>query len=258
VPDDVRLTTRWDETDFAKGLMGVMHETGHAMYERGLPLKWRNQPVGYARGMSVHESQSLLVEMQAARSDAFLAYLAPKAAAAFGKSGPAWTAENFARVYRRVKRGLIRVDADEATYPAHVILRYRLERAMIEGQLKLAELPGAWNELMRKLVGTVPPDDRDGCLQDIHWPGGAWGYFPTYTLGAMTAAQLFDAAKRADSTILPSIAKGDFAPLMAWLRPNVHERASLLDTDGLLLAATGKTLDAGIFKAHLKARYLDG
>jgi carboxypeptidase Taq len=258
VPDDVRLTTRWDETDFAKGLMGVMHETGHAMYERGLPLKWRNQPVGYARGMSVHESQSLLVEMQAARSDAFLAYLAPKAAAAFGKSGPAWTAENFARVYRRVKRGLIRVDADEATYPAHVILRYRLERAMIEGQLKLAELPGAWNELMRKLVGAVPPDDRDGCLQDIHWPGGAWGYFPTYTLGAMTAAQLFDAAKRADSTILPSIAKGDFAPLMAWLRPNVHERASLLDTDGLLLAATGKTLDAGIFKAHLKARYLDG
>ena len=257
VPDDVRLTTRWDEADFAKGLMGVMHETGHAMYERGLPLAWRHQPVGFARGMSVHESQSLLVEMQAARSDAFLAYLAPKAAAAFGKSGPAWTVENFARVYRRVQRGLIRVDADEATYPAHVILRYRLERAMIEGRLALRDLPGAWNDGMRELVGTVPPDDRDGCLQDIHWPGGAWGYFPTYTLGAMTAAQLFDAAKRADSDIVPSIGKGDFAPVMAWLRKNVHEQGSHLDAEALLVKATGKPLDAGIFKAHLKARYLD-
>jgi carboxypeptidase Taq len=258
VPDDVRLTTRWDEKDFAKGLMGVMHETGHAMYERGLPPEWRNQPVGFARGMSVHESQSLLVEMQAARSDAFLGYLAPKAAAAFGKSGPAWTAENFARNYRRVKRGLIRVDADEVTYPAHVILRYRLERALIEGRMALADLPGAWNDGMRELIGTVPPDDRDGCLQDIHWPGGAWGYFPTYTLGAMTAAQLFDAAKRADGAIVPAIGRGDFAPLMAWLRKNVHSQGSLVTARELLIRATGKPLDAGVFKAHLKARYLDG
>jgi carboxypeptidase Taq len=257
VPDDVRLTTRWDESDFAKGLMGVLHETGHAMYERGLPKAWRNQPVGFARGMSAHESQSLLVEMQAARSPEFLSYLAPKAAAAFGRSGPAWTAANFKRIYHRVRRGLIRVDADEVTYPAHVILRYRLERALIEGGMDLADLPGAWNDGMRELVGIVPTDDRDGCLQDVHWPGGAWGYFPTYTLGAMTAAQLFDAARRADPSIPAALAAGDFAPLMAWLRPNVHELGSLVSTRDILVRATGRPLDAAVFKAHLTARYLD-
>jgi len=258
VPDDVRLTTRWDEDDFAKGLMGVLHETGHAMYERGLPKAWRNQPVGFARGMSAHESQSLLVEMQAARSPEFLSFLAPKAAAAFGRTDPAWTAANFKRIYHRVRRGLIRVDADEVTYPAHVILRYRLERALIEGRMDLADLPGAWNEGMRELVGIVPPDDRDGCLQDIHWPGGAWGYFPTYTLGAMTAAQLFDAAKRAAPSIPSALARGDFAPLMAWLRANVHALGSLVSTRELLVRATGRPLDAAVFKAHLTARYLDG
>ena len=185
-------------------------------------------------------------------------YLAPKAAAAFGKSGPAWTPENFARVYRRVSRGLIRVDADEVTYPAHVILRYRLERALIEDRMDLADLPGAWNEQMRELVVIVPPDDRDGCLQDIHWPGGSWGYFPTYTLGAMTAAQLYAAAKAADKSIEPSISKGDFKPLMAWLRANVHALGSSLSAGELLTRATGKKLDAAVFKAHLKTRYLDG
>jgi carboxypeptidase Taq len=258
VPDDVRLTTRWDENDFLSGLMGVLHETGHALYERGLPKAWRHQPVGEARGMSVHESQSLLVEMQACRSWEFIDYLAPLAARTFGGSGPAWSAENFRRIYGKVERSLIRVDADEVTYPAHVILRYRLEKAMIAGDLDLADLPGAWNEAMRQLVGIVPPDDRDGCLQDIHWPGGAWGYFPTYTLGAMTAAQLFDAATRADPSIRPAIGRGDFAPLMTWLRANVHEKGALLSTRDLLISATGKPLDPAIYKAHLKRRYLDG
>ena len=225
VPDDVRITTRWDEQDFLTGLMGVLHETGHALYERGLPAEWRQQPVGEARGMSAHESQSLLVEMQACRSREFIAYLAPRAAAAFGGSGPAWEADNLYRLYTRVERGLIRVDADEVTYPAHVILRYRLEKAMIAGSLDLADLPGAWNDGMRDLLGVAPPDDRDGCLQDIHWPGGAWGYFPTYTLGAMTAAQLFDAATRADPDIRPAIARGDFHPLLRWLRSTSTRRA---------------------------------
>ncbi|HJS32669.1 MAG TPA: carboxypeptidase M32, partial [Alphaproteobacteria bacterium] len=179
VPDDVRITTRWDENDFASGLMGVLHETGHALYERGLPVEWRLQPVGTARGMSVHESQSLLIEMQACRSREFVEFLAPKAAAAFATNGRAWSADNLYRVYTRVERGLIRVDADEVTYPAHVILRYRLEQAMIAGALALGDLPAAWNDGMKALLGAVPPDDRDGCLQDIHWPGGAWGYFPT-------------------------------------------------------------------------------
>src|SRR6185437_1352085 len=126
----------------------------------------------------------------------------------------------------RVERSLIRVDADEVTYPAHVILRYRLERAMIAGDLALADLPAAWRDGMRSLLGVEPPDDRQGCLQDIHWYDGAWGYFPTYTLGAMTAAQLFDAATRADAQIMPGIARGDFAPLLGWLRENVHGKGS--------------------------------
>ena len=256
VPDDVRLTTRWNEADFMPGLMGVLHETGHAMYERGLPADWRHQPVGHARGMSVHESQSLLVEMQACRSREFISWLAPQAAESFGGHGPAWDADNLYRIYTKVERGLIRVDADEATYPAHVILRYRLEMALIAGDLKLADLPGAWAEGMRQLVGIVPPDDRDGCLQDIHWPGGAWGYFPTYTLGAMTAAQLFDAAKRARPEIAAALGRGDFSPLMEWLRENVHGKGSLLETRELIVAATGSPLDPEIYKRHLKSRYL--
>ncbi len=257
VPDDVRITTRWNEADFTTGLMGVLHETGHAMYERGLPQAWRYQPVGRARGMSIHESQSLMVEMQASRSPPFVRWLAGQAAAAFGGAGPAWAPDNFLRIYHRVKRGLIRVDADEATYPCHVILRYRLERAMIAGDLDLADLPGAWNDGMKALVGIVPPDDKDGCLQDIHWPSGAWGYFPTYTLGAMTAAQFFAAATDADPTIPDALGRGDFRPLMAWLRREVHGRAASLPTPELVKAATGRTLDPAFFKAHLKRRYLE-
>jgi carboxypeptidase Taq len=187
---DVRITTRYDEDDFTSALMGVLHETGHAMYELGLPEAWRHQPVGRALGMSIHESQSLLVEMQVCRSRGFLVYAAPLMRAAFAGSGPAWEVDNLYRHYTRVEPGYIRVDADEVTYPAHVILRYRLERAMIAGDLAIADLPGAWNDGMRDLLGIVPPDDRLGCLQDVHWPSGAFGYFPTYTMGAMTAAQL--------------------------------------------------------------------
>lgn len=257
VPDDVRITTRWDEEDFASGLMGVLHETGHALYERGLPVEWRRQPVGTARGMSVHESQSLLIEMQACRSRDFIEFLAQKAAATFGGKGRAWSVDNFYRIYTRVERGLIRVDADEVTYPAHVILRYRLEKAMIAGTLALGDLPVAWNDGMKALVGVVPSDDRDGCLQDIHWPGGAWGYFPTYTLGAMTAAQLFDAARRAHPEIPARIRDGDFTPLIGWLRAHVHAMGSLLSTSELLTAATGRPLDPQIFKRHLAERYLE-
>jgi carboxypeptidase Taq len=255
-PDDVRITTRYDEDDFRGALMGVLHETGHALYERGLPAEWRRQPVGDARGMAIHESQSLLVEMQACRSREFTEYAAPILREAFGGAGPGWDAENLFRLNTQVKRSLIRVDADEATYPAHVILRYRLEKALIAGDLPLADLPGAWAEGMRELVGIVPPDDRTGCLQDIHWYDGAWGYFPTYTLGAMIAAQLFDAAKRADPAILPGIAKGDFAPLLAWLRVNVHAKGSLMSSAALVEAATGRPLDAAVYKRHLETRYL--
>ncbi len=256
VPDDVRITTRYDEDDFTKALMGVLHETGHAMYERGLPRDWRLQPVGAARGMALHESQSLLIEMQACRGREFIAFLAPLAAEAFGGNGPAWSAENLLRLSNKVAPGFIRVDADEVTYPAHVILRTRLEQAMIAGDLLPEDLPGAWNDGMRELLGITPPDDRLGCLQDIHWYDGAWGYFPTYTLGAMTAAQLFAAAKAARPEIPEAIGRGDFAPLMSWLRDNVHAKGSLLSGDELLTEATGRPLDPEVFKAHLKQRYL--
>lgn len=255
-PDDVRITTRYDKADFRRALMGVLHETGHALYERGLPEAWRRQPVGKARGMGLHESQSLLVEMQVCRSRAFHDFVAPILRETFGGSGPEWEPENLYRLNTRVERSLIRVDADEVTYPGHVILRYRLERALLAGDLKLADLPGAWNDAMRDLIGLVPPDDRQGCLQDIHWYDGAFGYFPTYTLGAMTAAQLFDAAQRAEPAILPGIAKGEFAPLFAWLRANVHSKASRYSSAEIVAQATGEPLDAAIFERHLRARYL--
>ena len=256
VPEDVRITTRYDEADFSRGLMGVLHETGHALYERGLPAAWRRQPVGRARGMSVHESQSLLVEMQVCRSRAFFTFAAPRIRAAFGREGQAWSAENLHRHYSRVERGFIRVDADEVSYPAHVILRYRLERALIAGDLAPADLPGAWADGLKALLGIVPPDDRRGCLQDIHWYDGAWGYFPTYTLGAMTAAQVFAAAHKSLDGLDLQIASGEFAPLVAWLGREVHGRASLLDTDALLVAATGSSLDPEVFQRHLANRYL--
>jgi Zn-dependent carboxypeptidase len=255
-PDDVRITTRYQEDDFRPALMGVMHETGHALYERGLPLAWRGQPVGNARGMAMHESQSLLIEMQVCRSREFLDFASPLVRDAFGGDGPAWGAANLYRHYTRVERGFIRVDADEVTYPAHVILRYELERAMIAGDLDPADLPGAWADGLRRLLGIVPPNDRLGCLQDIHWYDGAWGYFPTYTLGAMAAAQLFTAACEADADIRPGIARGDFAPLVAWLRANVHGQGCLLPTRDLLIRATGRPLTADAFKAHLARRYL--
>jgi len=256
VPDDVRITTRYNEDDFTIALMGVLHETGHAMYERGLPKDWRLQPVGEARGMAMHESQSLMVEMQACRSREFVTYLAPLARETFGGSGAAWEAENLLRHYNEVKPDFIRVDADEVTYPAHIILRYRLEKALIAGEMELEALPGEWNKGMQELLGITPPEDRLGCLQDIHWYDGAWGYFPTYTLGAMTAAQLFAAARKAHPEIPEALGHGDFAPLMGWLARNVHAQASSAGFEQILEKATGKPLDPAVFKAHLKARYL--
>jgi carboxypeptidase Taq len=254
--EDVRITTRYSEHDFVQALMGVLHETGHALYKRGLPVEWRRQPVGAARGMAVHESQSLLLEMQACRSRAFLGFAAPILRAAFGGGGPGWEAEALYRRHTRVRRSLIRVEADEVTYPAHVILRYRLERAMLASDLDPAELPCAWADGMREWLGIVPDNDREGCLQDIHWYDGAWAYFPTYTLGAMIAAQLFAAAQRAVPGLIEAIATGDFSPLFAWLRREVHGKGSLLSTAELVEQATGTPLGTESFERHLRTRYL--
>jgi carboxypeptidase Taq len=256
VPDDVRITTRYYEDNFTQSLMGVLHETGHALYERGLPAQWRHQPVGAARGMTMHESQSLIIEMLACRSEEFVRYLTPLVQDAFKGKGPAWEADNLISHYRRVHPGLIRVDADEVTYPAHVILRYRLEKNLISGDLSVADLPGAWNEAMQKSLGLKPPSDIDGVLQDIHWPSGAFGYFPTYTLGAMAAAQLFDAAVQENDGVLIGLEHGDFGPLLTWLRTHVHALGSLMSTRDLMIRATKKPLDVEIYKAHLTRRYL--
>jgi carboxypeptidase Taq len=176
---------------------------------------------------------------------------------AFGGKGPAWEPDNLYRLYTTVAPGFIRVDANEVTYPAHVILRTRLERALIEGDMEVPDIPAAWNEGMERMLGVSPPSDREGCLQDLHWYDGAWGYFPTYTLGAMTAAQLFIAAKKAVPEIEPGIAVGDFQPLFRWLKTHVHAKGSLLPAKELLTEATGKPLDPKVFKSHLKTRYLD-
>jgi carboxypeptidase Taq len=255
-PTDVRITTRYDESDCAQAIMGVLHETGHALYERGLPAAHARQPVGEAAGMAAHESQSLIIEMQACRSDAYLAWLGPQLLATFGGDPAPYAPENLARLWRRVERGTIRVNADEMTYPAHIILRFRLEQALVADDLAVADLPGAWNDGLHALLGIRPPDDAQGCLQDIHWYDGGVGYFPSYTLGAMTAAQLMAAARREVPDLDTALAQGEHAPLLTWLRARVHGQGSRLGFNDLLREATGKPLDPADFEAHLTSRYL--
>jgi carboxypeptidase Taq len=255
-PTDVRITTRYDEADFSQAVMAVVHETGHALYEQGLPAQYARLPVGEAAGMAMHESQSLIFEMQACRSDAFLGWMGTKLHEAFGGDPEPYRTPNLGRLLRRVQRGFIRVDADEMTYPAHVILRFRLERALIEGELKVRDLPTAWNEGMQALLGVTPPDDARGCLQDIHWYDGAFGYFPSYTLGAMAAAQLMQAARSQIVGLEDAFGRGDLSPLLGWLREHVHAQGSRLTFNAILQRATGRTLDASAFEFHLRERYL--
>jgi carboxypeptidase Taq len=257
IPSDVRITSRYDEGDFTQAVLALVHETGHALYERGLPELWARQPVGEAAGMAAHESQSLIVEMQACRSDPFLGWLGPQLHAAFGGDPAPYRPGNLARLWRRVERGFIRVDADEMTYPAHVILRFRLEQALVAGTLAVADLPGAWDDGFASLLGLAPPDDARGCLQDIHWYDGAFGYFPSYTLGAMAAAQLMAAARREVAGLDTALAAGDLSPLLIWLRAKIHGQGSRLEFNALLSEATGKPLDPADFQAHLTARYLN-
>ncbi len=259
VPDDVRITTRYATSSFVSSMMAVVHETGHAMYEQGLPREWRNQPVGKALSMGTHESQSLLMEMQACRTQAFMQYVTPLVQRTFlgaVSNDPAWSVDNLHRLYTRVQKSLIRVDADEVTYPLHVILRYELEKQLIGGELSVADLPAAWNDKMMSFLDLSTEDNfMDGCLQDVHWPAGLFGYFPTYTLGALTAAQLFAAAQREIPELMGNIGQGDFAPLLSWLRANVHCKGKLLGFNELMIGATGESLNADYFKSHLEARY---
>ncbi|WCE31178.1 carboxypeptidase M32 [Vibrio sp. SCSIO 43137] len=257
VPQDVRITTRYDEKDFIQSLMGTVHETGHARYEQGLPKSLAGLPVGEARSMGIHESQSLFFEMQVGRNDTFINHLAHMAANAFGtESDAVFSADNFKKLYTRVEKGFIRVDADELTYPAHVILRYEIERDLINGVIDYKDVPELWDQKMQSYLGLTTKDNyKNGCMQDIHWTDGAFGYFPSYTLGAMYAAQ-FMAAMRKTVDVESAIASKDLSPIFNWLSENIWSKASLLQTDDLVKAATGETLNADYFQKHLTSRYL--
>ncbi len=260
VPDDTRITTRYYEDSFLESFMATCHETGHALYQQGLPVDWREQPVGDALGAAVHESQSLLLELQVCRGRDFIGHLASAIRSAFGRADddPAWSAENLYQHARRVERGYIRVDADELTYPLHVILRFELEQALLDGSLPVAQLPEAWNDAMERYLGlSTAGNDADGCMQDVHWYAGLFGYFPTYTLGALGAAQWYATAREADPAIARGIATGDLQPLLDWLRSNVHGAGRRLTMQSLFKAVTGSPLDADFYKRHITERYLN-
>jgi carboxypeptidase Taq len=256
-PGDVRFTTRYDVDKFRYSVMATLHEAGHSMYEFNLPRTHSFSPAGFARGASAHESQSLMLEMMAGRSREFLEFLAPLLHEYFDGDKRCWTVANVLNYFRRVDDDFIRVEADEISYPLHVILRYRLERALLAGDLAVDDLPGAWNDLFQKLFGRRPPNDAKGCLQDIHWAAALFGYFPNYALGESLAAQLFERAKKDNATLLPALREGDFKPYFAWVRPRIHEQASLKSFDEIVVAATGTKLSGAALKRHLHARYID-
>jgi carboxypeptidase Taq len=256
VPEDVRITTRYDENDFVQALMGTVHETGHASYEQGLPQELLGLPVAQARSMGIHESQSLFYEMQMGRSPEFLKSIQPYITEAFGNS-ETFELDNLTKIYSRVNPSLIRVDADEVTYASHVILRYEIERALMNGVAKASDIPDMWNEKMQKALGIDTRGNyKDGCMQDIHWTEGLIGYFPSYTLGAMYAAQQFNSVKIAYPNINDSISKGDITDVKSWLKENIWSKASIYSTDELIKKATKECLNTKYFKAHLENRYL--
>jgi len=257
VPGDIRVTTRFDTAEVFTGLLGALHETGHAMYDLGLPQEWRDQPVGRDRGMALEESQSLLLEMLVGRSRPFLRYLKPLLEKHFAVSGPEWEIENLYRHVITLKRGLIRVDADELTYPLHIMLRYELERQILAGELAVKDLPEAWNAGMDAKLGVRPASDTDGCLQDIHWAVGSFGYFPSYALGAVIAAQLHEAMLADQPGVEEEYATGKFTALFDWLRRNVHGLGAKLSVQDLIKNATGKPLSAAPFLRYAEAKYLE-
>jgi carboxypeptidase Taq len=261
VPTDVRIATRYDINDYTRSLAAVLHESGHAKYEQNLPGDWLDQPIGAARSMSIHESQSLLFEMHVFRSPAFLELAGPFIEEAFsdsfGRAPEAFSPDNLFRQLTRVKPGFIRVDADEATYPCHVVLRFEIEQALIDGSLRPEEVPEAWDSWMRQMLGlSTLGNDRDGCMQDVHWPSGLFGYFPAYVLGALTAAQLFRAARAAHPNLMTQIRRGEFGVLDDWLSKKVWTQGSFLETEALVERATGSALSTEAFEQHLERRYL--
>ncbi|WP_342269791.1 carboxypeptidase M32 [Rickettsia endosymbiont of Orchestes rusci] len=255
--DDVRLTTRYDENNFISGLMGIIHETGHGLYEQNLPSLYKNQPVGTAKGMAFHESQSLFMEMQVGRSKEFIEFLAKILRDEFAFKGAEYSADNLYKKVTRVKPDFIRVDADEVTYPMHVILRFELEELLIEGDLNLDELPKFWDTKMQEYLNIKPETVSKGCLQDIHWSNGSFGYFPAYTNGAIIASMLMKKAQETHDNIKQDILKGEFSNLNKFLNSNIRNFGSLKNSNDLLKDATGEEkINPDIYIKYLEKKYL--
>lgn len=255
---DVRITARYAPEDFISALQAVAHEVGHGFYDHHVPAQWNDQPVGVSgnMGMGIHESQSLGLEMQMGRSRGYWEFLAPHLAKIFGRAGTSWSGENLYRHATRVGRGLIRIEADEISYPLHVILRYRLERDLMAQKLAVRDLPAAWNAAMQELIGVAPPTDREGCMQDIHWHLGMVGYFPAYAIGAVTAAQFTQRLRQDIPDLEDRLTRGDFFAYTAWMRDHVQSKACLSTPAQLIESVTGAKLSAAALKAHLTQRYL--
>ena len=252
---DVRITTRYDEKDPLKSLMGIIHETGHALYEMNLPTNYKNQPVGRALGMAIHESQSLIMEMQVARGRFFTDIISEAMISEFGNM-PVLQPDNLYKLINKVDRSLIRVDADEVTYPMHVILRFEIEQAFMSGDLKVNDLPEIWKEKMKKYLNIEVPNDSNGCMQDIHWPAGMFGYFPSYSYGAMIASQLFESAKNNNKNIIIDLEKGNFTSINEFLNKKLRSKGRLNNFNNTMIHATGKNLDPQIFLHYLENKYM--
>lgn len=254
-PRDVRITTRYDESFFNMALYGILHETGHALYEQGINPRYGSSILGSGTSLGIHESQSRFWENFLGRSRPFIDRYFPTFQRAYPDSLGDVDADSFYRGVNLVEPSFIRVEADEVTYSLHILLRFRLETALLDGSLKAEEVPGAWNSQFTKLFGLTPPDDAQGCLQDVHWAMGGLGYFPTYTLGNLYAAQFFDALKLAHPDWATLVRQGQFAPLLGWLRTHIHTHGRVYSAGELCQRATGHALDPRHFLGYLTEKY---
>lgn len=254
-PGDTRLTTRYDTTNFASSLFSVLHEAGHGMYEQGVPQgDAYGTPMGSAVSLGLHESQSRLWENLVGRAPEFWAHWYPRAA----EHLPAlrrYTPDEICAAVNRVEPSLIRVEADQVTYDFHILLRFEIERQLLDGELDLADVPAVWNAEFERSLGLKVPDEAHGCLQDIHWSAGLIGYFPTYTLGNLNAAQLFARARAEDASIEPGLARGEYGSLLAWMRRKIHARGSALLPMDLMREATGAPTGVEAHLAMLEAKF---
>lgn len=255
-PCDVRITTRYDESDFLSSLYGVLHETGHALYELGLPSDQFGLPSGTPVSNGIHESQSRLWENHVGRSLTFWTRWGDDAQKIFPHLA-SYSVEDMTAAVQVVQASYIRTEADELTYDLHIMLRYELEIALLEGRLEVAGVPDAWNELFYKSFGIRVPDAARGCLQDIHWSFGGFGYFPTYTLGNLNASQLMAAARKKIRHLDDELTLGNYDPLLRWLRENVHVHGQTLTPQELMIQATGEPTNPSHHLAYLRKKYLE-